>query len=133
MWMLRWWRLWRVLMLRRREAVRHAVGRRISVVSMFHVVRGRQCLRTVRRRGRRVGARVRRCRGGPLLVRGVVGVGAIYGRGRGMTRPVVLAVRVVLLPLARGVMRVLRGVSKGWQALRVGRGRRRSVWLLQRR
>lgn len=86
--LLRWrslrWR--RMLMgLRWRQAVRHAVCWWVAMMSRLHVVRRRLRVRLVRRCGRWVRTRVRGCGRGTLLMRRVVGVGAVHGRWRGMT------------------------------------------------
>ena len=82
-----------VLRLWRWQAVRHAIGRRVALMCMFHVVGRRQrlllvlLLRRVWRRSGRIATRRMRGRGGrALLMRtGVVRVGAVYGRGRRMS------------------------------------------------
>lgn len=111
---LRWW-----------QAVRHTIRRRVAMMCRFHVVRWRLRMRRVRRRGRRVCTRMRRRGGSALLMRRVVGVGAIHRCWRGMSRAVVMAVSLVLLPLAWGFMRLVRRQTEGRKVVLGVGGRRR--------
>lgn len=123
---------WRRRAWRRRQTMGYAVDRRIAMVrSMIHVVR-RWRLRAVRRRRGWVRARLGGCGWGALLMARVVRVGPVHGRGRGMTRAVVLGVWRVFLTFAR-VVRVVRRVAEGRQAGLVWSGSRGPIGLLDGR
>ena len=122
----------RRFVLGRRQAMRHTIRRWIAVRCMLHMMGRRQRLRRVWRRAWGICARMRRCGRRALLMCRVVRVCPVYGRRSGMARAVVLGVRVVVWPLTRGLMRVMRWVWQRGEALRVGWGRRLPVRLLQR-
>ena len=112
-----------VLLLCLRQTVRHAVGRRIGVVSpMLHMVLRRWWRRrsSVRRRRGRILAGGGGGGGSSLMCR-VVREGAIHGRGSNMARAGGLAVRVVLGSVTWRLVGMLRVGAEGGQALLLGR------------
>lgn len=120
---------------RRRRNMWQAIG--VPMVGMLHVMGLLMWLHTVwrRRRGRRILARMGGRGGRTLLVGGVVGEGAVHGRGRGMfgTSVVVGVVRVVFRALTWLVGRMRRRMVEGRQALRVLRRTRACIGRLDGR